>query len=127
MTRTTDHIIRPDFSAGRVRLEWKYSPERWCFLVWTPYLTGSPALIINDYNGHRLGTATVWLEQAVLEPGNILVKTWSENEGLDRALIGAGVLIDTGLLHAAGHAWAREMTPTENAKLIPGWRSEWNV
>lgn len=121
MTRTINWAL------GQVRLEWKHCPERWCLLEWKTYLDQSPALIVNDVNGARIANATVWLEHAVLEPGNVLVKTWSENEGLDSALIGAGVLIDTGITHKAGFAWAREMTPTENAKLIPGWRSEWNA
>lgn len=54
------------------------------------YHDGSPALQLFGDTGRML-TATVCLDHAP-RPGHVMIKDWSENEGVLDALIGAGII-----------------------------------
>lgn len=53
-------------------------------------------MIVDEDDGSSIGVATVNLPEADLAPGEILIKTWSENAGLLEAMISAGIIEDTG-------------------------------
>lgn len=67
-------------------LDWR------CQILTARYETGSPAILLADAEtGEHIATATV---NVGFQPplGIVFIKTWSENEGIDKALIAAGVL-----------------------------------
>ena len=70
--------------------------------------TGAPAILLRDsYTGEPIATATVNLG-VMPKPGNVIIKTWSENEGIDDALAEAGVLGERVAIHPAGMTYAIE-------------------
>ena len=69
------------------------------------YPNGSTAMALHDEHGARVVTPTVALDQ--LPPdGYVLIKDWSENDGMFDALLAAGVIgpiydiIPTGFVQA---------------------------
>ena len=58
-------------------------------------VTGRPVYVLLTPDGAMYGRVSVNLDTP-LNPGEFLVKNWSENEGLLEALVDAGVVIDTG-------------------------------
>lgn len=75
----------------------------------------SPALLISDLNGEPLLTASVCLDIAP-KPGNIIIKDWSENEGICQALISANLISETITYHPTGFVVATEHTMTNELK-----------
>lgn len=49
---------------------------------------------------------TVCVEGAKPEPGHVLIKTWSENEGVLEELVRLGIVQDTGVKIRTGHTYA---------------------
>lgn len=49
-------------------------------------------------------TLSVNIPEISLEPGQIAVKTWMENESLREPMLGTGLFEDTGIRVPAGHA-----------------------
>ena len=72
------------------------------------YQNGAPALALQDTEGHHATFAilTVNLPPFLPDPGEYLIKTWSENEKIyellveDRILIPTDVVIPTGFVSA---------------------------
>ena len=63
-------------------------------VVFAQYGTGETAIII-EREGQRIAVATVNLEGWGVPragPGEVWIKAWSENEGMARALAGAGII-----------------------------------
>jgi len=69
-----------------------------CLLVKHAYRTGGHVALelVDDTDGESVAMATVNLPEITLEPGEVLIKDWSENEGMLKALSDAGVVEDTG-------------------------------
>ena len=76
------------------------------------YEDGAPALTITQMSGEKSITPTVCIDVAP-EPGCVMIKDWSENEGILDALICAGIIEKTGRQHSTGYCWA------EQCKLTP--------
>lgn len=84
-----------------------YGTERDVQIMTADYVQGGLAVQLFT-QGEAYTTLSVWLpESADLPEGWFYAKTWSENEGLVEALIGAGVLecdplhiVRTGFVHA---------------------------
>lgn len=79
---------------------------------------GSLALQLVDEEG-SIARATANLSNVNLAPGEILIKDYSENEGMLAALITAGVVTDTGRRIRSGHA------DIPVAKLAPEILEQW--
>ncbi len=96
MNVTTDILAGP----------FKYSPKG--KLVMSRYaVDGTIALLIVDpETSAPLLTASVNIEGANLEPDEICIKDWSENEGCADALVGAGVLEETEKFFPTGYVVA---------------------
>lgn len=60
------------------------------------YVDGSPAIDLLCEDGDPLARATVCLESISPETGCVLIKEWSENAGMVKALTEAGVIEPTG-------------------------------
>lgn len=77
-----------------------------CDLDWSTYSYGGRiALTLYEKDNHDEGPicmATVNIESAKLNPGEGLIKDWSENEGVLAALVKAGVVEDTGRVVPTG-------------------------
>lgn len=70
-----------------------------CALMEGFYDNGRQAIVVegrHQYNGERIGTLTVNIPEATLGTGEVLVKTWSENERLAKDVLAAGLFEDTG-------------------------------
>lgn len=73
-------------------LKTKYMPEREYEIVSSGrYHDGSPAIQIIGPDGPEL-TATVKLPDHTPEPRHVMIKNWSENEGILGALQSAGII-----------------------------------
>jgi Rieske Fe-S protein len=75
-----------------------------CYLVQQKYRnSGRVALqLIDSYDGSPVAMATVNIHYIELAPGEVIVKDWSENEGMLEALVNAGIVEDTGRVVRTG-------------------------
>ena len=75
------------------------------------YGNGQPAIILNDSeNGEKIATATSCLDlNAELPKGHTLIKDYSENEGMLKALTDQGIVEDTGKIHPSGFVHLHEV------------------
>jgi hypothetical protein len=72
------------------------------------YANKRTALILVDANdGEQVACATVNLPEHDLQPGEIIVKTWSENEPMLNFLVKNNIVIDTGREVPTGFVKAR--------------------
>ncbi len=62
------------------------------------YMDGTPALKVTDRDGIPWCILTVYVEggDGVLEDGDFLIKSWSENKSTYDTLVKEGILIPTG-------------------------------
>jgi len=65
-----------------------------CTLEWRRYTNGRPALLLIDSttDGEEVAVASVNLPDIELEPDEICIKDYSENEGMLSALVTAGIV-----------------------------------
>lgn len=64
-----------------------------CVIEVLRYQNGRPALqLVDAYGGAPVATATVNLPDEVLEPGEVAIKDYSENEGMLAVLVKAGIV-----------------------------------
>lgn len=56
----------------------------------------SPAVELYDEDGMPYATFSVCIPGSQLQPGEVLVKTWSENEDLREPMLATGLFEDTG-------------------------------
>lgn len=60
------------------------------------YDNGRVALILNDENGEQYCIATINIPEQILAPNEVIIKDYSENKGVLKALIDAKIVADTG-------------------------------
>jgi len=65
------------------------------------------AILLRTPQGEPVATATVNQPDFNLEPNQVLIKDYAENEGILAALVNTGVIEDTGMTAPVGHARAR--------------------
>lgn len=70
----------------------KYVDEEMALHKIGEYRDGSTALEIIDKNGEEYATATVCIPGTDVPEGHVLIKDWSENEGVLQSLINAGIV-----------------------------------
>jgi hypothetical protein len=72
------------------------------------YANGRTALILVDADdGEQVACVTVNLPEHDIQPGEIIVKTWSENEKMLDFLVRNNIVIDTGRDVPTGFVKAR--------------------
>lgn len=76
----------------QIEIESRFIPKQQVNLVKKEYGNGRTALQLTALNGEPLCVATVNLEQADVPEGHVLIKDYSENQGVLDALIKAGVV-----------------------------------
>jgi hypothetical protein len=88
---------------------YKYETPFDTYSVWLEkhtYANGRPALILVDEEG-QVACATVNLPEHALSPGDVHVKTWSENEKMLPFLIKNKIVHDLGQDVPTGYVTAR--------------------
>lgn len=92
----------------------KYIDEEMAYAMLGRYADGAVAMTIHSaVTDERLVTASVNLSQYGLEPqkfDNIFVKDWSENEGVLKALLQAGVVSEPVRVVEFGYVEACEVS-----------------
>lgn len=64
-----------------------------CVLQYSTYMNGRTAIQLNDIvDGCPVATATVNIPSVELADDEVIIKNYSENEGMSRALVDAGVI-----------------------------------
>ena len=76
-----------------------------CTIEFQKYAEGGIAMQLWCEDG-PMGKATVCVPGFPLESNQVLIKDWSENEGMLKALVDAGIVRDTGMVAPAGYAEA---------------------
>lgn len=76
----------------------KYATDKQVIVVGTIYQDGSPALLIRDLDGQPLAKATIHISEYMDKRGDmdVIIKDYSENEGMLETLISEGIIEDTG-------------------------------
>ncbi len=79
--------------------------KRWtCKLAWEQYGNGRTALqLIDAEDGELVATATVNLPHIQIAPDEVIIKDYSENDGLLNVLVKAGIVEDTGRKVKSGY------------------------
>jgi hypothetical protein len=90
-----------------VRLKSKYLPDALYELVWSQYRNGSTALSLRGLRNPAIAmTPSVNIVGVVTDKSHVLIKNWSENQGILESLIEAKVIseplmqIPTGFVRA---------------------------
>ena len=78
--------------AKTVRITTRYVNEDMRLTQIGMYQDESPAYALYDKNGEEYATATVCIPGATPPSGHVLIKNWSENEGILESLVSAGIL-----------------------------------
>lgn len=60
------------------------------------YTDGAPAILLEDEEGDAYATFSTNLDDTNRAEGEVLVKTWSENEDLRQPMLDTGLFEDTG-------------------------------
>jgi hypothetical protein len=60
------------------------------------YTDGAPAILLEDEDGGPYATFSTNFDGANLADGEVLVKTWSENDMLRQPMLDTGLFEDTG-------------------------------
>lgn len=100
-------------SAVNIRSDVELIPAR--------YSNNRLAITLDDpLTGERWGVATVNIPDAVLMKDEIILKDWSENEGMVNFFIENGLVEDTGRLVPTGHVLANVVRMTDKLKEMLG-------
>ena len=92
-----------------MKIKTKYLDEPNASIRLAQYTNNRTAIQIFSPNGPEM-TATVNIPDQPLEPDQVLIKNWTENEGILEALIDNNVITDTGLLISTGFVQANLCT-----------------
>jgi hypothetical protein len=108
--------------SSRTPLELKFQDWR-CRLVMEQYSDGGgPSLrLVDADDGSSIARVTSKLSEFNPQEDELLIKNYSENEGVLAALVDAGVLTDTGVTVRT------EFAELSIARLIPHVAEQWNV
>jgi hypothetical protein len=88
-----------------------------CTVEKAAYGNGRPALVLRDAeDGEQVAVATVNLPGVPLNPGEVFIKDYSENEGMLAALVRAGIVEPSGEAVPSGPAGV------VRARLMPPFR-----
>lgn len=99
----------------QISIETAYTPKGDYELVLEgEYKDGSPAFSVYN-NGEHMFRATVCVDMPP-ENGNIIIKDWSENEGVYQALLDAGIINESVKTHHTGFVEAFECPLTDKVK-----------
>lgn len=91
----------------KLTLKTKYLPEGLYWLTFGKYAQGNIALSIESLDLEPMMTASINLPDYTFGPGQVAVKNWSENEGIEEALVKAEVLWPNRLgVRATGFVFA---------------------
>lgn len=80
------------------------------------YSDGTPAIRIRGKDQQDQLTITVAVDKSDVPDGHILIKDWSENEGVREALLKAGVIENVAVLVPTGFVYAYLCKLTETAR-----------
>jgi hypothetical protein len=84
-------------------------------IVEARYTEGAPAILLEDADGGPYCTFSTNLDGANLAAGEVLVKTWSENEDMRQPMLESGLFEDTGRRVPNGfiqaEVWRRVVKP----------------
>lgn len=89
-----------------VRLKSKYLADGMYELVWSRYHNGATALSLRGLRNPTIAMVpSVNIEGYVTDPKHVIIKNWSENQGILESLIEAGIVtplmeIPTGFVRA---------------------------
>ena len=89
--------------------KYQYKSKYGIYSVWVEkksYANGRVALMLSDEEG-QVACATVNLPEHDLKPGEVLIKTWSENEGMLDFLVMNHIVSDLGREVPTGYVSAR--------------------
>lgn len=71
-----------------------------CKIRLAEYDNKRTAIILDDFNDNqRIATATTNIPQIVVPANHVLIKTWSENEGMIKSLVDGGIVIPTSVAY----------------------------
>ncbi len=95
-------------------------------IIKTKYFTGDVDLVVGQYSNGRLAlqmfcshtkelalTPTVNIPEVFLKENEILIKNWSENEGILDSLVEQGLVEDTGKVVPTGYVIANIVKITD--------------
>lgn len=105
MDETDERTIRITLGGATARRVYEGVTLRWATYLETIGGVAVPVLQLytdEGYGPELLATATVYLEGIAPEPGCIIVKNYSENEGMYESLVAALVIEPTDELHTVG-------------------------
>jgi hypothetical protein len=88
-----------------IHLKTKYLNEQ-AYVELLDYHNGRTAIRLTSSIGEPLMTATVNLPEVNLDKNQVLIKDWSENEGVLACLTTAGIIENTGLTVPTGFCHA---------------------
>ena len=78
-----------------------------CFVEWKQYSNGRPALTLRQIEtGEPIAVASINLPHEALEPDEIFIKDYSENEGMLDALVKAEIIFPLHCRVPVGHTTA---------------------
>jgi len=93
----------------------KYGGGETCCLMFAYYGNGQTAIQLMDQTGMPYGRATVALDNEVIGHDEVLIKDYSENEGMYQCLVEQGIVRPHAKVVAAGHAVVYRCELTEAA------------
>ena len=89
-------------------LKTKYA-DTMVYLDFHIYTNGTPAIrALSALNGDLVMTLTVAIEGVIPDEGCVLLKDWSENEGVVGCLVKEGIVELTGRQFSTGYVFAKE-------------------
>ena len=75
-----------------------------CLLVKAQYSNGRTALqLVDQDDGEMVATATTNIPEVTLKADEIIIKNYSENDGMLQCLVDAGYVAETGKVTRTGH------------------------
>ncbi len=86
-----------------MKIKIKYGEYDNCSLHFFKYINGQQGLAIQDEYGHSLINVTKYLFGQLISKNQILIKNYSENEGILKCLIEQGIIADTSITVQSGY------------------------
>ncbi len=77
-------------------------------------------VLVDSQNGERISVATVNIPDCSIGEDEIILKNWSENEGILDFFIDNGLVINEGKEAPTGHVFGNVVKVTDKLKAIAG-------